>query len=431
MTAETPARSAAVPARAAATPAPRPSATPDTAPAGRRFLASTPERLRLLAVVAVLVTLGFGLVAAQAFRMTSAAHDRADAGTAQLLRVQQIDIDLARADATATNAFLVAGQEPAAQREAYLSALRDASELVARAATAQPADADVLARLNTVVVEYSGTVEQARANNRQNLQVGAQYLRDASASLRGDAGPLLDALTSANRSRIDAELEAVAQNRQVLFVAGALAAVALLLGSVWLARTTRRYVNLGLLAALVLVLVPLVGGGTALAGVGQEAERTRAGALRETIDLAQARAAAFDARSNESLTLVSRGSGAAYEAAWQGDAEEVLAAVPADLDRAWRAYADVHAAVRGQDDQGEWDAARKAATDPDGELATTFVAFDEALTSTLETRAGDASSALTRSQPWLPVAGWLSLLAGVAAAALAWRGVGRRLEEYR
>ena len=62
-------------------------------------------------------------------------------------------------------------------------------KLIAKAAQNQPADGPALGALNEELVTYTSEIEQARANNRQALPVGAQYLKDASAGLRADALP--------------------------------------------------------------------------------------------------------------------------------------------------------------------------------------------------------------------------------------------------
>ena len=48
-------------------------------------------------------------------------------------------------------------------------------QVIAQAAQHQPADGDALAALNQSLVSYTSQVEQARANNRQALPIGAQY----------------------------------------------------------------------------------------------------------------------------------------------------------------------------------------------------------------------------------------------------------------
>jgi len=396
----------------------------------RRWLDGTPGRLRLLTAVVVVVTVGFGLLTWQAFRATSQALDRADANTAQLLRVQAIAIDLVKADATATNSFLVGGAEPADRRAAYLAAMDEATSLVSRAATAQPADEDALATLNTIVARYSGMIEQARANNRQNLQIGAQYLRDASDLLRSDGRPILTALADANRARVNSEIDAAESSARLLDILGVLAVLVLAAGLVWIALRTKRYVNVGLAVSLVVVLATLIIAAIALSGVGKHVKDVRDGALARTIALGTARVAAYDARSNESLTLISRGSGQAFETAWKQDSADVVKADP-DLAGVWAAYVAAHKQIRKLDDGGKWEAAVNAATASAMSSTTSFTTFAADTAQALTAQSAMASQGLRTSRGWLPWAAWAALIAGLVAAFAGWRGIGQRLEEYR
>ena len=113
----------------------------------------TPHQLRLLNIGVILVGLIFAVVGALTFSYLAYSLHRAEADTAQLIRVQQIQTNLLKADATATNAFLVGGLEPPAQRAAYDDAIAATGTLIAQAAEAQPADADALAALNEQVVD--------------------------------------------------------------------------------------------------------------------------------------------------------------------------------------------------------------------------------------------------------------------------------------
>ena len=90
------------------------------------------------------------------------------------------------------------------------TAIASASRLIAEAAQHQPADGNALGVLNQSLVAYTSQVEQARANNRQALPVGAQYLRGASADLRADALPLLKNLGEANTGRVAEEFDRAA-----------------------------------------------------------------------------------------------------------------------------------------------------------------------------------------------------------------------------
>lgn len=406
----------------------------------QRAFAGTPGRLRELSALAVLGALVFGLGAGQAFRAQSDALARAGANAEQLVRVQAIHTLLVRADADATNSFLVGGVEPAAERAQYTASVSQASGLIAQAARAQPADSAALASLNATMVGYVGLIESARANNRQALPVGAQYLRGASSSLRADALPVLENLATANESRTQAEFDAARRAWLWLIVTGMLALALLVGGMVWLARRTHRLLNLPLAVAAVVVLVALAAGVAGLSSVSTTVASVRAGPYDRTLAAAAARVAAFDAKSNESLTLIARGSGASSEKAWQAlsstvtaSSQRLAARDPGNqMPALWQRYVATHTAVRKADDGGAWDAAVALATGTSPQSANaTFGAFDR-LSSTVLDEASTATTAeLSTSHSWLLLAGIAGLLAGLTAAVFAWWGVALRLEEYR
>src|ERR1019366_7553752 len=279
----------------------------------RQSLSGSPGQLRILALLTVAVSLIFALGAYSAFGSADAALGRAGANAAQLVRIQAIHTSLVRADADATNAFLVGGLEPADQRANYLTSMSQASTLIAEAAKAQPADGQALGALNNSVLTYAGLIEQARATNRQALPVGAQYLRVASAGLRSEALPILDALVSANDARVRAEFSNASGASTALITSGVLALLVLVGGMVWLSRRTHRYINLPLAVATAAILVTLLVGYIVLASVSSRVSSVRDGSYAATLATAKARIAAFDAKSNESLTLIAHGSGAAFE----------------------------------------------------------------------------------------------------------------------
>jgi hypothetical protein len=407
----------------------------------RGSLEETPGRMRWLAVVGVAVALAFGLAGGQAFRSASGALERAGANTDQLVRIQAIQTNLVQADADATNAFLVGGLEPPAQRADYLRAIGSATELVAEAAQHQPADGAALGALNQVLVTYTSEIERARSNNRQALPVGAQYLKDASANLRTDALPILKNLVDANNARVATEFDNAGSAALWLVVAGLLALAVLVLELVWLARRTRRYLNVPLAAGAVVVLVALVTGVIALVAVGRTVDTVRTGVYAATLSTAKARIAAFDAKSNESLTLIARGSGTAFEKAWQASDAAVqtelshlagnpVSAGPGALP--WPRYEGVHKQIRSLDNKGDWDGAVRLATGTGSEAGNgSFAQFDTASARQLSSLNAETASRLDRARTWLPVGGALGVLAGLLAAACAWRGFSLRLEEYR
>jgi hypothetical protein len=407
----------------------------------RRSLSGTPGRLRILALLAVAVSLIFGLGAYSAFGSAEAALSRAGANAAQLVRIQAIHTNLVRADADATNAFLVGGLEPADQRTSYTSSMQQASRLIAEAAKAQPADGPALGALNDSVLTYAGLIEQARATNRQALPVGAQYLRVASSGLRSSALPILDALVQANDARVRAEFDAARGASAVLIASGVLALLVLIGGMIWLSRRTHRYLNVPMAGATVAILVTLVVGVIVLASIGSTVSTVRDGSYAATLATAKARIAAFDAKSNESLTLIARGSGSAFEKAWvssskvvteQSAAAAKLSNDAASMGEKWKGYVNAHAQIRTKDDGGQWDLAVKQAIGSDPTLANaTFNAFDVASGAALTSNSSAAADSLDAPRTWLPFISWLGLLVGIAAAVSAWWGVSLRLEEYR
>ena len=432
-------------AAVATAPAPTPPAPAQAAPTAAPAVVApaaqqqphrdTPQLLRLLSTGVILAGLVFALVGALTFSYLTYSLHRAEADTAQLIRVQKIQTNLLAADATATNAFLVGGLEPPAQRAAYDEAIAVTGTLIAEAAEAQPADADALAALNQQIVEYAATIEQARANNRQGFPVGAQYLRNASAGLRADALPILDNLVAANAERAGGEMNATVG--WIFLIVGVLVLGGLVAAQVWLARRFRRYLNPGLAAASAVILLALVGAGIGLYALSSATTSIKTGSFRAVTSSAKIRIYAYDAKSNESLTLIARGSGQAFEQAWTGAAAEIveqLGTLPdaRGLSSAWTSYAGVHKQIRSLDDNGSWDKAVALATgsDPSGANAV-FGAFDHAATGYLDAASASTADRLGGAQPGLVIAAIALFLAGVAAALASRAGVAARLREYR
>ena len=396
---------------------------------------TTPRRLRLLSLGVVVAGVVIGLVGALTLAYLAFALGRARADTAQLIRVQQIQSNLLSADATATNAFLVGGLEPPAQHAAYEEAMNSTSSLIAEAAQAQPADGDALAALNQQVLIYSGMIEQARANNRQGLPVGAQYLRNASAQLRSDALPILDNLVSANAARTADEMKA--NVGYIVPVLAALGLGAVIIAQIWLARRFRRTFNVGMLASSIVLFVLAVGSLIVVQQLRSSLNEISSGSLAAVNTAADARINANNAKSNESLTLIARGSGQAFETAWKSSAESVtdgLGRLPdkPELVSQWQAYTGVHGEIRELDDGGQWDKAVARATGSGRSSSNTaFGTFDDNLASYLDGVSQDTANSLADEQPVMIVAAIIILLGGLAAALLGRWGVAERLREYR
>jgi hypothetical protein len=393
--------------------------------------------MRAFLILAAAMSVVFGLAAAQGFRQSDGALTRAEANAAQLVRIQAIHTNLVSANADATNAFLVGGLEPPGQREHFVESMAEAARLIAEAATAQPADKDALGALNQTLITYGGLIEQARANNRQGLPIGSQYLKDANAVLQQDSLPLVKALVQANEERVDSEFDGIGLGNIWVLAGGLLTLVVFAITLRWLARRTHRYINLPIAAGAALVLLTTVVGGVALSSASGSASETREDAYSDTLALSRARIAAYDARSNESLTLIARGSGDAYDKAYNASAavvaEQLNELNDAGLRSRWTDYDEVHKVVRSHDTKGEWDAAVALAVGktPEANSVLAFTEFDTSSGSRLTTTSEAVRTELSAARDGLPPIGWLGLPIGIAAALLVAWGMSQRLEEYR
>jgi hypothetical protein len=426
-------------------PDPDPGAAPDARRRAGWFsagLATTPGRLALATTVAVVACLLLGVTGFLAGNGQSAALHDAQRDAAQLVGTQELRNDLVSADATATNAFLVGGLEPAEARERYEASLSEAAQAVpSLAATARGAgEAADLAAVSDSVQRYAGLVESARANNRQGFPVGAAYLDQASAALRDEVLPTIDEVAVSTSQRVDADMGSISL-AQLLLLFVLLALVALGAVQLWLARRTHRVLNTGLAAASVALLVGGVVTVAAVLGGNGVARSVASGPYAATVATSEALSLATDAKSMESFTLIKRGSGADFEESYQTsltDAKALLAEAaeatgtgsdPTSLLNEWDAR---HAEIRELDDGGRWDDAVDAATATgDGSAGAAFAAFSDRAHEDVEATSKQAVDRLGSAATTAQAAAWIALVLGVAGAVAAAAGMNVRLKEYR
>ena len=282
-----------------------------TTPAHPRwwFLWTTPGRI--LSIGVVLST----LVIASAFATSTTINDRQAALTTVLNHTEplafaagQLYTTLSVADAAAATAF-IAGAEPRDVRQRYEQAITDASVAVTRASsglTDEPM-VQLLGRVNAELSVYTGLVETARTNNRAGNPVGSSYLSEASALMQTRILPDAQRLYEETSERVNAETTASTRiPGPVILVVLA----TLLFGAFanrWLARRTRRRINIGFVAGGMAVLIMLVWVGTALiisTADSRSAKDTAAESLKTVTNLA---ITAQQARADETLSLIRRG----------------------------------------------------------------------------------------------------------------------------
>lgn len=411
--------------------------------------ASTPAKLSLLRAVAVILAVVFAV--GGAFGVNRRADAIASVRTAarQLLALQDIEVRVVHADAIASSSYLVGGQEDPTQRTAYLDEVATAGDgLVAVSGAASAADVAQLSQASRLLGSYVGLVEQARANNRQGFPVGAAYQRQANGIVSNsdpkapDIVSSLRAVEASQRDQINADLATAHRAGVWLHLLGWLLVGTLLAGSWWLAQRFRRLVNLPIAAALAALLVLLILGGTTQARSMSDTDAAVSGPLTNADRAAQARAAAFEARSQEALTLVNRGNGAANETKWklaQATVAQALSGVgdlPVSAADAYAGYTKAHVAIRALDDGGKWDEAVKAAlgapdAPADANAVAQFDNFDRGVGGVVKTDGDGASTRLDNAIGPLRALRIVVFLVGLAVAALGAIGFGQRLREYR
>ena len=273
------------------------------------FVNTTPGRI--LAIGAILAMLGI----LSAFAISTTINERQLQLTNVLDHTEplafaagQLYTTLSVADAAAATAF-ISGSEPRAVRQRYEQAITDAAVAVTRASSGltDPDLVELFGRTNAHLAVYTGLIETARTNNRMGNPVGSSYLSEASALMQQTILPDAQRLYEATSELVDTETSASTKIPAPVII---IVATTLLFGAFahrWLARHTKRRVNIGLVAGGLAITVMIIWVGTALtvstAG-SRAAKSTAADSLRTVTNLA---ITAQQARADETLALIRRG----------------------------------------------------------------------------------------------------------------------------
>ena len=273
------------------------------------FLWTTPGRVMTIGMVLC------ALVVACAFATSRTVDDRQQALTTVLNHTEplsfaagQLYTTLSVADAAAATAF-IAGAEPTAVRQRYEQAITDASVAVTRASSGLTDEPmiQLLGRVNGQLAIYTGLVETARTNNRAGNPVGSSYLSEASALMQTQILPDAQRLYEFTSARVDSETAASARIPASVIIVVTATILFGLFANRWLARRTRRRVNIGFVAGGLAVLIMVVWVGTALVistTDSRSAKNTAAQSLKTVTTMA---ITAQQARADETLALVRRG----------------------------------------------------------------------------------------------------------------------------
>jgi hypothetical protein len=299
-----------------------------------RKLSTTPGKLRLRSMLIVAGATMLSLSGGATVMSADGTVDRIGHHTElAIIDAQRIHSTLADADRLAADAFLAGSAASIAPYRQYEADIMTASHELEQAAEHNGAGGKATQELEAIIAmttEYRGLVETARADSRQDFPVGAAYLRRASALMHRPVDGILarvdslDALSSRDLVEEDSDL-AMTAAALVAFALIAIVVFSLLVSlQGFIRRRFRRRWNRPLLGATVLLTVVL--------GwlIGQSVSSYRSLTIAEqqafprVHALWQARSLAADANGNESLSLIARGNGAAFDNAFKAETKQLV-----------------------------------------------------------------------------------------------------------
>jgi hypothetical protein len=432
---------------------------PATAPtSGRHRRVVTVLRLvRIGLVLALGLTGGLGVVATV---MQAAAVDHIESRV-QPLTTQAATVyrALAAADATAISELVGGGVAANTLRQQVDDDLAAAATGLSAAAGLAEDDGTrtAIATLSQQLADYTALIELARSNYRQELPVGASYLRDASDLMQGSMLPLAESLLQ-RQARL---LEDAKPGPATLVVSGAAllaaGAAVLVLGwlQVWCARRFRRSWNPGLLVATAVMVLGATGCVTAWSTSAAHLERAQASSAAISNALVPGQIAALQARAADGLALLTLDGDRREEeyrarilrlARDEGRAGALGAArrlvVSPDAAAALRTAADTasaydraHARIRQASADGDYAetlrlAFSTAARDGDS-AANAFIRLDTALTQAVDAEHASFAADIVRAGRWRGGLGWVSALLALTALGATLLGLHPRIKEFR
>ncbi|ONI86747.1 hypothetical protein ALI22I_24360 [Saccharothrix sp. ALI-22-I] len=405
---------------------------------------STPGRLSLLALLLIVLSLLVGALTAGAVqRRSDALEALADHSEPLAFAAQEVYRAMADADATASSAFLSGGVESADLRRRYEADVAKAAAALSVATSEiirSPELTTALSTLSGQLPVYTGLVETARAHNRQGNPVGAAYLREASTLMRDQLLPAARELYRVENGDVVRDLGGAGSLPWLEFLLGVLALAVLVFAQRYLTRRTNRVFNPGLVVATALTAISLLWVLAASLVVVYSASASRNEATLVDL-LARARIATLTARGDETLTLVARGSGAAYEASYVevdkelGDLLVRSRGLTPKVEEALEhheQWQQAHRRVREADDSGDYTTAVAVALgrDPAG-AATAFDELDSDLVDAIGAARAELTGAIGRARAGLGGAVPGVVVLALLAAAASTFGLWQRLKEYR
>ncbi|WP_278265718.1 hypothetical protein [Nocardia sp. AG03] len=406
----------------------------------RRFAATTPGVIGgVLVVTTITCLLAGSTVGGQLDAKIERTEQVLDRTEPLAFAAQSLYVSLSAADAGAATAFLSGGIESPQVRDTYEQALADAAAALAEA-TAGATDARsraIVARIAADLPTYTGLVETARANNRQGFPVGSAYLRQASDLMQTSLLPQAEQLNEARFAAVRADQDRVGALPLTGVLLLLLVLVACAVGSMLLLRRTNRLVNAGIALAAAATLLALLWTAGATVAAAQVLDTGDDGAGARLEHLAGARILAQQARTDETLALITRGDITAPEKSFQTHTAELsqrltdAGAGDSAAVRALTNWTAGHNAQRTAYEKADYAGAVAQAigTAPDSS-ATSFAHLDEELRGALARARADLRDGVDDAGTLLTLSPFGTLALLLAAAGAVITGLWPRIKEF-
>jgi hypothetical protein len=440
----------------------------------RRRSQTTPGHLQMLvtlfaATAGALFVIGTGTLVVAQRSVAGMRHATVPA----IVGAQHIHATLADADRAEANAFLSGATEATAPHHQYTLDIADAMRQLEVAAEQAGGDAAVGQQIRAIsvqVTEYTSLVDIARADNEQGYPVGAAYLRQASGLMHRPGDGILarvDQLGDLDAQNLSAENTSliVSVGMLLLYAGAALAVFALIVHTQgYLKQRFRRRRSGPVWLAGLLLVAAVFSMGAAGAVTSYQLNMAEGQDYGRLLNLWHIRSLVYDANGSESLSLIARGNGDAFDRAFQSNAgrlvdrpvTDVLVDQAAggdvqfhglladelnassgserqaamDVLRAYRRFMGVDATVRARSQQGDHDSASHLALGAQaGQLGSAFGSLDAALGRCIASIQNQFDFNIALAEFSLLGAIVLQLLS-LAIAWAAYRGLKPRMDEY-
>jgi len=412
------------------------------------MMGTTPGKLRLGMFTIFILAICFaiaGYVGVSGAR--SSVNTIARDAVPSIVTAQTVRVKLLQMDSLASQEFLAGGADSGAQARVKYEAVRqELGEQLTLAAKNISFGKDEQTPVETLmnkVQAYNGLVEAARANNRQGFPVGAAYLRMASTMLHDQMLPQTQAIDQLNVKQLESEYASF-KSTSVIHI-GVIAAAGLALLAVlaymqlFISKKMRRSFNLPLLAASAVVVAL-----TAYSIVGMTLQRSNLGAAKEASFVSaynwlEARGAAYDAKTDQSLFLIALGAGAKYEESAKVKVEKLAAAAAQNAQgdsasalSALRTYVQQDERIRGYDKAGKRaEAVNLALGNGTQEAQKSFDDLNQVLTANLKTATSSFEASIASAESNINLLDLAFIVLSLAVVALAYFGLTPRINEYR